>query len=106
MGAVGLLFVARIVRQYRVLRVIDGDTFTTTGNQSVRLFEVDTPERREKCYGEATARLRELAGSEVRVELGPIPQILPLPNRYHFHLLQWRLEGWLFLSLVPGDCRW
>jgi len=54
-----------------VLRVIDGDTFATSGNQSVRLFGVDTPERGEKCYREATARLRELAGNEVRVELGP-----------------------------------
>ncbi len=54
-----------------VLRVIDGDTFATTGNQSVRLFGVDTPERSERCYEEATARLRELAGDEVRVELGP-----------------------------------
>ena len=35
-----------------VLRVIDGDTFTTSGNQSVRLFGVDTPERGEKCYSE------------------------------------------------------
>ena len=39
-----------------VLRVIDEDTFTTSGNQNVRLFEVDTPERGEKCYREATAR--------------------------------------------------
>ena len=54
-----------------VLRVIDGDTFVTSGSQSVRLFGVDTPERGEKCYREATARLRELAGDEVRVELGP-----------------------------------
>ena len=54
-----------------VLRVIDGDTFATSGNQSVRLFGVDTPERSERCYEEATARLRELAGGEVRVELGP-----------------------------------
>ena len=54
-----------------VLRVIDGDTFATSGNQSVRLFGVDTPERGEKCYREATDRLRELAGGEVRVELGP-----------------------------------
>jgi len=53
-----------------VLRVIDGDTFATTGDQRVRLFGVDTPERGEKCYREATARLRELAGGEVRVELG------------------------------------
>ncbi len=54
-----------------VLRVIDGDTFATSGDLSVRLFGVDTPERGEKCYREATARLRELAGGEVRVELGP-----------------------------------
>jgi len=57
-----------------VLRVIDGDTFTTTGNRSVRLFGVDTPERGEKCYNEATERLRELAGGGVRVELGPRSQ--------------------------------
>ena len=37
----------------------------------MRLFGVDTPERGEKCYMEATSRLRELAGGEVRVELGP-----------------------------------
>ena len=57
-----------------MLRVIDGDTFTNAGNQSVRLFGVDTPERGEKCYREATARLRELADGEVRVELGPRSQ--------------------------------
>ena len=54
-----------------MLRVIDGDTFATSGDQSVRLFGVDTPERGEKCYRKATDRLRELAGGEVRVELGP-----------------------------------
>ncbi len=54
-----------------VLRVIDGDTFGTSGNQSVRLFGVDTAERGEPCYEEATDRLRELASGEVRVELGP-----------------------------------
>ena len=54
-----------------VVRVIHGDTFITTGNQSVRLFGVDTPEKGKQCYQEATERLRELAGDEVRVELGP-----------------------------------
>ncbi len=58
-----------------VLRVIDGDTFVTTGNQSVRIFGVDTPEKGEKCYQEATERLRELAGDQVRVELGQGPRI-------------------------------
>ena len=37
----------------------------------MRLFGVDTPERNEKCYRDATSQLRELAGGEVRVELGP-----------------------------------
>jgi endonuclease YncB( thermonuclease family) len=32
---------------------------------------VDTPERGEPCYDEATDRLRELAGDSVRVEFGP-----------------------------------
>ena len=50
-----------------VLRVIDGDTFVTTGSQRVRLFGIDTPERGEECYREATTRLRELAGGAVRV---------------------------------------
>ena len=54
-----------------MLRVIDGDTFATSGNQSVRLFGVDTPERSEPCFDEATTRLRELADGEVRVEVGP-----------------------------------
>ena len=54
-----------------MVRVIDGDTFTTAGPQSVRLFGVDAPERGEQCYTEATERLNELAGDQVRVELGP-----------------------------------
>ena len=54
-----------------VVRIVDGDTFITSGNQSVRLFGIDTPEKGEKCYQEATERLKELAGSEVRSELGP-----------------------------------
>lgn len=37
----------------------------------VRLFGVDTPERGQHCYSEATERLRELAGGVVRVEAGP-----------------------------------
>lgn len=52
-----------------VVGVIDGDTFEIedAGGQqfTVRLFGIDTPERGEACYDEATARLRELAGSEV-----------------------------------------
>jgi endonuclease YncB( thermonuclease family) len=44
-----------------VHRVIDGDTFQSA-NATIRLYGVDTPERGEHCYDEATGRLRELAG--------------------------------------------
>lgn len=54
----------------RVSRVIDGDTFDTPGGR-VRLFGVDTPERDERCYAEATRRFSRLAGSKMRVEAGP-----------------------------------
>jgi endonuclease YncB( thermonuclease family) len=53
-----------------VHRVIDGDTFVSV-NATIRLFGVDTPERGEPCYEEATARLKELAGDSVRVEFAP-----------------------------------
>ena len=54
-----------------VLRVIDGDTFTTSGDQSVRLCGVDTPERGQRCFSQATHWLRQLSSSTVRVEQGP-----------------------------------
>jgi micrococcal nuclease len=53
-----------------VHRVIDGDTFVSS-NATIRLFGVDTPERGEPCYDEATARFKELSGDSVRVEFGP-----------------------------------
>ena len=37
----------------------------------IRLFGVDTPERRERCFNEATTRFAQLAGDTVRVEFGP-----------------------------------
>ena len=51
-------------------RVIDGDTFQSA-NARIRLFGVDTPERSERCFTDATERFRELAGETVRVESGP-----------------------------------
>ena len=53
--------------------VIDGDTLVSPIG-TVRLFGVDTPERGERCYQEATQRLSELAGDTVRVEAGPRAQ--------------------------------
>jgi len=32
---------------------------------------VDTPERGEPCFEEATERFRELAGDRIRIEFGP-----------------------------------
>ena len=53
-----------------VSRVIDGDTFDSPSGR-VRLFGVDTPERREPCYNQASRRFRDLAGRRVRVQAGP-----------------------------------
>ena len=53
-----------------VVRSIAGDTLDTSMGR-VRLFGVDTLERRERCASEATDRLRELAGDQVRLEDGP-----------------------------------
>ena len=53
-----------------VSRVIDGDTFESPAG-NVRLFGVDTPERGERCYRQATGGLRQLAGDMVRVQSGP-----------------------------------
>lgn len=53
----------------RVLDIVDGDTLhveAVDGTRlTVRLFGVDTPERGEACYSEATARLRALAGDSI-----------------------------------------
>ena len=56
-------------RVLQVTRVIDGDTFDSPEGRA-RLFGVDTPERNQPCYSEATATLRRLAGKSVRVEEG------------------------------------
>ena len=54
----------------KVSRIIDGDTFDSSAGR-VRLYGVDTPERGERCFSEATDRLRELVGGSVTVETGP-----------------------------------
>jgi micrococcal nuclease len=51
-------------------RIIDGDTLDVRVAGStvrVRLYGVDTPERGETCFREATERLRELAGDVVQL---------------------------------------
>ena len=57
-----------------VARVIDGDTIELVGGQRVRLVQIDTPEKREECYGDAASALtRRLlpAGAKVRIEQDP-----------------------------------
>ena len=53
-----------------VTRVIDGDTLDSSIGR-VRFYGVDTPERGEACFSEATAATERLAGSSVRLEDGP-----------------------------------
>ena len=67
----------------RVTRIIDGDTFVS-GDTRVRLCGMDTPERGERCFSEATQRLRELAGGTVRVEPGP--RVKDIYDRSLFYL--------------------
>ena len=58
------ILASETTNQVEVLRVIDGDTLDVLISDvahRVRLFGVDTPERGERCYNEATERLRQLA---------------------------------------------
>lgn len=48
-----------------VVRIIDGDTFEADidgRRETVRFFGIDTPERGQPCFREATARAAELLG--------------------------------------------
>jgi endonuclease YncB( thermonuclease family) len=57
-----------------VEHVIDGDTLDVRAAQTVlrvRAYGIDTPERGEPCYTEATDRLRALAGSQLRLLAEP-----------------------------------
>ncbi len=52
----------------RVIRIVDGDTLHVEldgRDETVRLYGVDAPEVGRPCAAEATARLRDLAGTDV-----------------------------------------
>ena len=51
-----------------VTGIVDGDTIDTNIGR-VRFYGIDTPERGEACFSEATADTERLAGSEVRLEV-------------------------------------
>jgi endonuclease YncB( thermonuclease family) len=59
------------LEQATIAEVIDGDTIRVLmsgEHQRVRYYGIDTPEKGEKCYQEATERNRELVGTTVRLE--------------------------------------
>ncbi len=53
-----------------VVRVIDGDTIDTSIGR-IRFYGVDSPERDERCFDEATEFTSRLVGAAIRVENGP-----------------------------------
>ncbi|HLC67787.1 MAG TPA: thermonuclease family protein [archaeon] len=54
-----------------VTRVVDGDTIIVEGGDSIRLLDIDTPERGEPCASNATALLKYLVdGKEVTLVSG------------------------------------
>ena len=55
--------------RFQVVAVIDGDTARLTGGDKLRLAHVDTPEKGEPLYAEATEMLRQLVeGKVLRLE--------------------------------------
>jgi endonuclease YncB( thermonuclease family) len=59
----------RTPRTYLVSRVVDGDTIELGNGETVRVVGIDTPERGECGYGEATANMERLVLGK-RVGLG------------------------------------
>ena len=54
----------------RVLKIVDGDTLDVLldgREERARVFGIDTPERGQPCFREASDRLEALAGSQVRL---------------------------------------
>lgn len=58
-------------KTYHVSKIIDGDTFDLSNGERIRMLGINTPEKHEYYFEEATDRLRELiANKEVRLEKG------------------------------------
>jgi len=79
---------------FKVFRTIDGDTIELTNGQMVRLLGIDTPEKRQYYYEEASKRLEELTkGKEVFLEKD-------VTNRDNYgRLLRYVYVGSLFVNL-------
>lgn len=53
-----------------IVKIVDGDTIDVRAAQTelrVRFYGVDTPERGDRCFSEATERTRALAGARVQL---------------------------------------
>jgi micrococcal nuclease len=50
---------------YRVIRIVDGDTFDIENGERVRMIGIDTPERGENYYLEAKDHLATLIGDKM-----------------------------------------
>jgi len=58
------------IGNYEVTRVIDGDTLEIEGGKKVRLIGINTPEKGQPYYKEATDKLEDLVlDKEVRLEM-------------------------------------
>jgi micrococcal nuclease len=68
--------VSRLPRA-EVVRVVDGDTLKILWQgrtESLRYYGVNTPEKDEACFQEATERNRQLAGASVRLAFDERPK--------------------------------
>lgn len=97
-----------------VVYVIDGDTFDIANGDRIRLLGIDTPERGECYYQEATDYLRELIlGREVRLMVDETNQdkyerllrhVFVVIGNSEIHVNQRLLkEGHAKLLLIPPD---
>ena len=104
MTAAAAILVARSRGRYRpgyfvtrgtVRRVTDGDSFTLTNGERVRLLEIDAPEmtgeRAELARDSLAALVRMIGGKVVRLERGP-----RIRDKYD------RLLAYVFVEAEPG----
>lgn len=90
---------ATLLEEAEVVGVIDGDTIDVRvggERERVRFYGIDTPERGERCYDEATDRNEALVGSQVLLladarERDPGGRLL----RYVFTEAGVSVEAWL-----------
>jgi micrococcal nuclease len=95
-----------------VTRVVDGDTIVVEGGESVRLLDIDTPEKGEPCAANATNRLKDLidnkevllvSGKENRDKYDRLLRYVFL-NDTLINLVMVR-EGWANLYIFNKDPR-